>query len=60
MVSFTATERGSGALFDRSFLVALARAFAGALIFGLPLLMTMEMWALGFYMEPLRLALFLA
>jgi putative integral membrane protein (TIGR02587 family) len=58
MVS-TKTERGS-ALFERSFLVALARAFGGALIFGLPLLMTMEMWALGFYMQPLRLALFLA
>jgi putative integral membrane protein (TIGR02587 family) len=54
------TERSSAAPFDRAFLVALARAFAGALIFGLPLLMTMEMWALGFYMEPLRLALFLA
>jgi putative integral membrane protein (TIGR02587 family) len=54
------TKRSSAALFDRSFLVALARAFAGALIFGLPLLMTMEMWALGFYMGPLRLALFLA
>jgi putative integral membrane protein (TIGR02587 family) len=58
--SLTASEHGRGALFDRSFLVALARAFAGATIFGLPLLMTMEMWALGFYMEPLRLALFLA
>lgn len=45
---------------ERSFLVALARAFAGAIIFALPLLMTMEMWALGFYMDPLRLALFLA
>jgi putative integral membrane protein (TIGR02587 family) len=44
----------------RSFPLALARAFAGALIFGLPLLMTMEMWALGFSMDPLRLALFLA
>ena len=59
MVSLTETER-SGTLFERSFLVALARAFAGAIIFGLPLLMTMEMWALGFYMDPLRLALFLA
>ena len=58
--SRTGTERGIGPLFERSFLVALARAFAGALIFGLPLLMTMEMWALGFYMQPLRLALFLA
>jgi len=39
---------------------ALARAFAGALIFSLPLLMTMEMWWLGFVMEPGRLALLLA
>jgi putative integral membrane protein (TIGR02587 family) len=60
MASLTAKEPGSATLLDRSFLVALARAFAGATIFGLPLLMTMEMWALGFYMEPLRLALFLA
>jgi putative integral membrane protein (TIGR02587 family) len=49
----------TGPALARSFLLALARAFAGALIFGLPLLMTMEMWALGFYMGPLRLALFL-
>jgi putative integral membrane protein (TIGR02587 family) len=49
----------TGPNLERSFLRALARAFAGALIFGLPLLMTMEMWALGFYMDPLRLALFL-
>ncbi|MGV3569835.1 MAG: TIGR02587 family membrane protein [Ramlibacter sp.] len=38
----------------------LARAFAGAVIFGLPLLMTMEMWWLGFHMPPHRLALLLA
>jgi putative integral membrane protein (TIGR02587 family) len=60
LVSLTATERSSSRLFERSFLVPLARAFAGAIVFALPLLMTMEMWALGFYMEPLRLALFLA
>jgi putative integral membrane protein (TIGR02587 family) len=36
----------------------LARACAGALIFGLPLLMTMEMWEAGFHMGRLRLALF--
>ena len=60
MVSLTETKRSSGPLFERSFLIALARAFAGAIIFALPLLMTMEMWALGFYMDPLRLALFLA
>ena len=37
----------------------LARAFAGAVIFSFPLLMTMEMWWLGFYMDRGRLALFL-
>jgi putative integral membrane protein (TIGR02587 family) len=51
---------GADPALERSFLRALARAFAGAMIFGLPLLMTMEMWWLGFYMDPLRLALFLA
>ncbi len=44
---------------SREFAVDAARAFAGALIFGLPMMMTMEMWWLGFYMEPLRLALLL-
>ena len=44
---------------ERQFLIALARAFGGALVFALPLLMTMEMWALGSTMHPLRLALFL-
>ena len=43
----------------RHFVVGLARAFAGALIFSLPLLMTMEMWALGVHMDDARLALFL-
>jgi putative integral membrane protein (TIGR02587 family) len=43
---------------DREFGVALARAFGGAIIFGLPLLMTMEMWTLGATMSPMRLALF--
>lgn len=43
----------------REFIVGLGRAFAGALIFSLPLLMTMEMWALGHSVEPLRLALLL-
>jgi len=37
----------------------LGRAFGGALIFGLPMLMTMEMWWLGFYVDRLRLALLL-
>lgn len=41
----------------RKFLVGVARAFGGAIYFSLPLMMTMEMWRLGFYMDPLRLAL---
>ncbi len=41
----------------RHFAIGLARAFGGAIIFGLPMLMTMEMWWLGFTMEPMRLAL---
>lgn len=45
---------------DRRFAVGLARAFGGALVFSLPLLMTMEMWWLGFSMDRLRLALLLA
>jgi putative integral membrane protein (TIGR02587 family) len=41
-------------------LVDLAHDFGGAIIFSFPLLMTMEMWWLGFYMDRSRLALFLA
>lgn len=37
----------------------LGRAFGGALLFSLPLLMTMEMWWFGFILEPFRLAVFL-
>jgi putative integral membrane protein (TIGR02587 family) len=44
---------------NRAFLIGLARAFAGALIFSLPMLMTMEMWWLGFSMDRWRLALLL-
>lgn len=36
------------------------RAAGGALIFSIPMLMTMEMWWLGFYMDRLRLALLIA
>ncbi|TNC71685.1 TIGR02587 family membrane protein [Rubellimicrobium roseum] len=36
------------------------RAFGGAILFAFPLVMTMEMWWLGFYMDRLRLLLFLA
>lgn len=37
----------------------LSRAFAGAILFALPILMTMEMWWLGSYLENWRLALLL-
>lgn len=34
-----------------------ARAAGCALVFSLPMLMTMELWWLGFYLDPLRLTL---
>ena len=43
---------------NRKFAIGLARAFGGAIIFSLPLLMTMEMWWLGSYISDLRLAVF--
>src|SRR5687768_6005584 len=49
-------EQGS----SRGFGVELARGFGGAILFSFPLLMTMEMWWLGFSMDRFRLALFLA
>jgi putative integral membrane protein (TIGR02587 family) len=44
---------------NAEFARGLARAFGGALIFSLPLLQTMEMWQLGFYIDHLHLALLL-
>ncbi|MES2035376.1 MAG: TIGR02587 family membrane protein [Pseudomonadota bacterium] len=45
---------------DLYYLQGLARGLAGALLFALPLLMTMEMWWLGgFTMDRLRLLIFL-
>jgi putative integral membrane protein (TIGR02587 family) len=44
---------------NREFMRALARAFGGALVFGLPLFMTMEMWWLGFFVEEWHLILLL-
>jgi putative integral membrane protein (TIGR02587 family) len=51
----TAAERES----DRRFFVGLARAFAGAVLFSLPLLMTMEMWWLGFSLDGGKLVVFM-
>lgn len=44
---------------NRQYARGLARAFGGALIFGFPMLMTMEMWWLGFHVDRMRLVLFL-
>ncbi|HAD85606.1 MAG TPA: TIGR02587 family membrane protein, partial [Brevundimonas sp.] len=44
---------------DSAYIRDLGRAFGGALLFSLPLLMTMEMWALGFAAEPERRLVFL-
>lgn len=41
------------------FAIGLLRGAAGALIFGIPMLMTMELWFLGFYMPRERLLLLL-
>jgi len=44
---------------NRRFARGLARAFAGAVLFALPLLMTMEMWRLGSSLPAGHIALFL-
>jgi putative integral membrane protein (TIGR02587 family) len=44
---------------NRQFAIGLGRAFAGAMLFALPLFMTMEMWALGSYISRGNLALLL-
>ena len=44
---------------EKPLLVGIARAFGGALIFGIPMLMTMELWTLGHVADPLRLAILL-
>jgi putative integral membrane protein (TIGR02587 family) len=44
---------------NREFLISVGRASAGALIFALPMLMTMEMWELGVTLHPWRIALLL-
>jgi putative integral membrane protein (TIGR02587 family) len=43
---------------NRDYAIGLARAFGGAILFALPLLMTMEMWWLGLYLDRDRLLLF--
>ncbi len=50
-----ARSQPSAAVLDRKFLTGVARAFAGAIIFALPMLMTMEMWEIGVHIGPWRL-----
>ncbi|EYD78319.1 hypothetical protein Rumeso_00148 [Rubellimicrobium mesophilum DSM 19309] len=54
------SKSDSQGLTNRDYAVDLLRAFGGAVIFAFPLLMTMEMWWLGFTMDRWRLVLFLA
>ena len=44
---------------ERGYLRDLGRAFGGALLFTMPLLMTMEMWAFGVAMDRARLLIFI-
>ncbi|WP_245422778.1 TIGR02587 family membrane protein [Neorhizobium huautlense] len=44
---------------SRHLLVGLGRGAAGAMLFGMPMLMTMELWQLGFYIDGFRLFLLL-
>ncbi len=43
---------------NRQYARGLGRLLAGAIIFSLPILMTMEMWWLGFYLSPVHIVQF--
>ncbi|WP_119065360.1 TIGR02587 family membrane protein [Aggregatilinea lenta] len=51
--------RSSAVKSNTDFAIGLARAAAGAVIFALPMIMTMEMWFLGFTIARVKLALLL-
>ena len=48
---------GAGGDDDREYFLGLARGFGAAIIFAIPILLTMEMWWLGFYIDRFRLVL---
>jgi putative integral membrane protein (TIGR02587 family) len=51
-------DQGQGASEERRrFLLGLGRGAASAMLFSIPMLMTMELWELGFYIERSRLLL---
>lgn len=58
-MTLTAASMDDGLSLNLDYARGLARAAGGAIIFGLPLLMTMEMWSLGLAIHPARLALFI-
>lgn len=53
-------SRPSSAAVRKRFLTGLMRAFGGAVLFALPLLMTMEMWWFGFTVPRVRLLVLIA
>lgn len=57
MTAASARRRGE---IERGFLLDLGRAAGGALVFSLPVLMTMEMWSIGASVERWRLMLLFA
>jgi putative integral membrane protein (TIGR02587 family) len=56
-MSHPKTSRQSRGSKDRRFWLEIARGFGGALLFAMPILMTMEIWWLGFYLDRLRLGI---
>ncbi|MCA1608270.1 MAG: TIGR02587 family membrane protein, partial [Acidobacteria bacterium] len=52
------SNRANKRITGSEFFSNLARAYGGAILFSFPMLMTMEMWWLGFYMNGIRLTLF--
>ena len=56
MAGQTEARRSGGLQFAKG----VGRAFGGAVLFAFPLLMTFEMWQLGFSMDRARLAIFIA
>ena len=58
-MTHTGTKQNSRIHTNRHFLIGLARAFAGAILFAFPMIMTMEMWSLGFTVGRNRLAVFM-
>ncbi|MFB2550843.1 TIGR02587 family membrane protein [Ensifer soli] len=53
------TGRARDGFDHRRFVAGLGRGVGGALLFALPMFLTMEMWALGFYMDRFRLLVLL-